>query len=318
MTTRDPYSVLGVAKTADAAAIKKAFRQLAKKYHPDQSKEHKAKEKFAEVSAAYEIIGDEKKRVAFDRGEIDADGKPRAPNFEGFGGPRGGGPGGPGGPGGSHFEFNFGGGRPGGAGFDPSDLFGDLFGGARRAGPGGGARPKGEDIAANATVSLLEAVNGGKTRVFLPSGRTLEVNIPAGIEEGKQIRLKGQGHPSQMGGESGDVMITVKIAKHAFFQVEGRDLRLDLPLTLYEAVLGGKVNVPTLTGAVEMNIPAGSAGKTLRLRGKGLPATDKLTAGDLYVTLRVVLPEGSDDALNALMQTWQKTKPYDPRKDIKA
>jgi len=316
---RDPYTVLGLGKSASAADIKKAFRKLAKAYHPDQNKtDPKAKEKFAEANQAYEILGDEKKRGQFDRGEIDAEGKPRG--FEGFhpGGGRGGGPGG------FHYEFHQDGGGPfgggGRGGFDAGDIFSDLFGFGGKRGGGGGAghaRPRGEDVAANANISLVEAVKGGKTRVILPTGRTLEVNIPAGIEEGKQIRLKGQGHASPMGGEAGDALITVRIARHPFFKVDGRDLRLDLPITLYEAVLGGKVNVPTLDGAVELTVPAGTnGGKTLRLRGKGLPGGVS-PDGDLYVTLRVILPAGADAELSDLMRRWEKDKRYDPREGLR-
>jgi DnaJ-class molecular chaperone len=320
---RDPYTVLGVGKSADTTEIKKAFRKLAKKYHPDQSKETKAAEKFAEVNTAYEILGDEKKRAAFDRGEIDAEGKPRFHGFEGFdaGGPGfGRRPHGGGGPGFEHFEFNFGG-RPGAQGYDPSDLFSDLFG---AAGPGrrGGARahggpaPRGEDITANVTVSLAEAVTGTTTRVTLPTGRTLDVSIPAGIEDGKAIRLKRQGQPSPFGGEAGDAMIMVRIAKHPFFRVEGRDLRLDLPITLYEAILGAKVNVPTLDSKVELSVPAGSnGGRTLRLRGKGLPGPQG-THGDLLVTLRIVLPDEADGELTSLMRKWESQKPYNPRSEM--
>ncbi len=318
---RDPYVVLGVPKTADAAEIKKAYRKLAKKYHPDQSTEAKAKDKFAEVSSAYEILGDEKKRGAFDRGEIDAEGKPRFQGFEGFGA---GGPGGSGfsrqAPGGGteHFEFNFGGGRGGGGGFDASDLFADLFGNAARRGGGAQARApqKGADAAATVTIGLAEAAKGTTARVALPTGRTLDVSVPAGMEDGKQIRLKGQGYASPLGGEAGDAMVTVQIAKHPFFKVDGRDLRLDLPVALYEAVLGAKVNVPTLDGAVELAVPANSSGgRTLRLRGKGLPNAQG-GAGDLYVTLRIVLPETADPELTALMRKWETEKRYDPRKDL--
>lgn len=310
---RDPYTVLGLGKSASAADIKKAFRKLAKAYHPDQNKtDPKAKEKFAEANQAYEILGDEKKRGQFDRGEIDAEGKPRG--FEGFhpGGARPGG-----GPGGFHYEFHQDGGG-GRGGFDPGDIFSDLFSfGGKRGGGAAHARPRGEEVAANANISLVEAVKGGKTRVILPTGRTLEVNIPAGIEEGKQIRLKGQGHASPMGGEAGDALITVRIAKHPFFKVDGRDLRLDLPITLYEAVLGGKVNVPTLDGAVELTVPAGTTGgKTLRLRGKGLPGGNG-PDGDLYVTLRVILPAGADAELSELMRRWEKDKRYDPREGLR-
>jgi DnaJ-class molecular chaperone len=319
---RDPYTVLGVAKTADLAEIKKSYRKLAKKFHPDQSKDPKAKEKFAEINSAYEILEDETKRGQYDRGEIDAEGKPRFQGFEGFG--AGAGPGGftrrsPGG-GFEHFEFRT---APGGgaAGFDASDLFSELFGAARRGGGAGAQQsrqtlPRGEDVGAEISVSLREAVQGGKSRVSLPTGKTLEVTVPAGIEDGQTIRLKGQGQPSPYGGEAGDALVTVKIAKHPYFRVDNRDLRLDLPLTLYEAVLGAKVNVPTLDGKVELTVPAGSnGGRTLRLRGKGLPNPGG-TPGDLLVTLRIILPDGGDPDLTALAEKWQKQKPYDPRQDL--
>ncbi|ATQ68680.1 MULTISPECIES: DnaJ C-terminal domain-containing protein [Methylosinus] len=312
---RDPYDVLSVAKTASASEIKKAFRHLAKKYHPDHNKnDPKAKEKFAEANSAYEILGDEKKKAQFDRGEIDAEGKPRFTGFEGFG--AGPGPGGfsraQRGPGGAeHFEFHYGGG-PGG--FDPSDIFADLFGaGGRRA----RAPRRGDDVALQATISLAEAVKGGHTRVLMPSGRTLEVTIPAGIEDGKQIRLRGQGQAAPPGGEPGDAIVTVKVALHPLFAISGRDLKLDLPITFYEAVLGAKVAAPTLGGKVELTVPAGSnGGRVLRLRGKGLPAADGKAAGDLYVTLRVVLPDGADPELEAFAQKFRGAKPYDPRKGM--
>jgi DnaJ-class molecular chaperone len=318
---RDPYTVLGVTKSADAAEIKSAFRKLAKKFHPDQSKEPKAKEKFAEVSSAYEIIGDEKKRGAFDRGEIDAEGKPRHPGFEGFGAGAGAGrrAHAGAGPGFEHFEFNFGGGRPGAgaAGFEGSDIFSELFGGgAGRRGARAAPPPRGEDVQATVTVSLNEAAAGAQARVSLPSGRTLEVSVPAGIEDGKQIRLKRQGHSSLAGGEPGDAIVTVRIAKHPYFRVEGRDVRLDLPVTLYEAVLGAKINAPTLDGAVELAVPAGTTGgRTLRLRGKGLPNPGG-APGDLLVTLRVTLPDEPDAELSNLMRNWESGKPYNPRGDL--
>jgi len=318
--TRDPYTVLGVAKSASADEIKKAYRRQAKKFHPDQNKtDPKAKEKFAEANTAYEILGDDKKKAQFDRGEIDAEGKPRG--FEGFGA---GGPGGgfrrQAGPGGfEHFEFNMGGGprgAGGAAGFDPSDLFEGLFGGARPRPGSRGPRPtpKGDDVGGSVTVSLEQAALGGDTRVLMPSGRTLEVKIPAGIEDGKQIRLKGQGNPSPLGGEAGDAIITVKIARHPFFKVEGRDLRLDLPITLYEAALGGKVEARTLTGAVELQVPPNSSsGRVLRLRGKGLPAAGGAPAGDLLASLKITLPESPDPELEDLMRRWRDQKPYRPR-----
>jgi DnaJ-class molecular chaperone len=322
---RDPYAVLGVQKSADLTEIKKVFRKLAKKYHPDQSKDPNAKEKFAEANAAYEILGDVKKRAAFDRGEIDAEGKPRFHGFEGFGaeGPGFGRRSQAGGPGFQHFEFNFGGGQPGAEGLNTSDIFADLFGagaasGRRRGAHGPGAPPpRGEDVSASVTISLGEAAKGTTARVDLPTGRTLEVSIPAGIEDGKQIRLKRQGQPSPLGGQPGDAMVTVQIATHPYFRVEGHDLRLDLPVTLYEAVLGAKVNAPTLDGTVELTVPPGSnGGRTLRLRGKGLPNAQG-SAGDLLVNLKIVLPDEADSELVSLMRKWETQKPYNPRSGMK-
>jgi DnaJ-class molecular chaperone len=319
---RDPYKTLGVAKDASPAEVKKAFRKLAKQHHPDQNpNDPKAKEHFAEINAAYEIVGDEKKRAQFDRGEIDAEGKPRHPGFEGFA--QGAGPGGfsgfrrsPGG-GAQHFDFNFGGG--GGQGFDASDIFADLFG--ARSGPRGAGRQMhepGADIALETAVSLETAIHGGKARVLMPNGKTLEVNIPAGVEEGKQIRLRGQGQPSPTGGPAGDAMVTVRFEKHGLFRIEGRDLRLDLPVTLYEAVLGAKVEAPTLSGKVELTLPPHSnSGRTLRLRGKGMPASAGQPAGDLLVMLRIVLPDGANPELEELARRMRSDKAYDPRGELK-
>ncbi len=314
---RNPYEVLGVPKTADAAEIKKAFHKLAKKHHPDQNKDPKAQERFSEANSANEILGDETKRAAFDRGEIDADGKPRYQSFDGFG--AGGGAGGRAGQQAYEYQDFGGGGSPfrgfkgAQGGIDPTDFFSDLFGGgAARGAAGGASAAKGEDVSGTVTVSLNEAVEGAQARVSLPSGRMLDIKIPAGIEDGKQIRLKGQGMPGR--GVPGDALITVKIAKHKFFEVDGRDLRLDLPITLYEAVLGGKVNVPTLGGAVELTLPPGArAGKTLRLRAKGLPATGSLPAGDLLVTPRIVLPAEQDPELIAAAEQLRDRHPYTPR-----
>lgn len=317
---RDPYDVLGVSRSASAADIKKAYRQLAKKYHPDRNKDDaKAKERFAEINTAYEIVGDEKKKAQFDRGEIGPDGKPRG--FEGFGA----GPGGftrgwrttGAGPGGEqHFEFNFGGGPGGGAGaFDPSDLFADLFGGRGRRAQA--APTRGDDVAATATVPLETVARGGSARVILPSGRTLEVKIPAGVEDGQQIRLRGQGQPGLRGGEPGDALVTVKVAAHPYFKLDGRDLRLDLPVAIYEAALGARVQTPTLDGKVELAIPARSnGGRILRLRGRGLPATDGKPAGDLYVTLRIMLPEEPDADFDAKMRDLRDRHGYDPRRKM--
>ncbi len=325
---RDPYQVLGVTKSASEAEVKSAYRKLAKKLHPDANKhDPKAASHFAELNAAYEIVGDDDKRKAFDRGEIDAEGKPRFHGFEGAhpgGGFRQG-------PGGAHFEsFSFGpdgfqrggGGGAGGGGFE--DILRDMFGGAARGGRGGrrahfepedfGGPATGQDLHASITVGLTEVAKGAKRRVHLPTGKDIEVKIPAGIASGQTIRLKGQGWPSATG-KAGDALITVNVAPHPLFKPDGADLRLDLPITLYEAVLGGKVRVPTLDGAVELAIPPGTnSGRTFRLKGKGLKA--KSGSGDLLATVRVVLPEGSDDELKELMTKWRDAKPYDPRKDL--
>ena len=295
-------------KAANAAEIKSAFRKLAKKYHPDQSKEPRAKERFAEVGSAYEILGDEKKRGAFDRGEIDADGKPRAPQFDGFGGfGRQ-----PGAGAGDFRGFDF-----GTAGAFRRHRSGHPVRVVRRkpARPGqGAAGHERRGRRGRRRRSLTTIASGGSVRVALPTGRTLDVTVPAGIEEGKSIRLRGQGHPGVRGGPAGDVIVTIRYAPHPTFKADGRDLRLDLPITLYDAVLGGKVRVPMLGGELEMSIaPGTSGGRVMRLRGKGLPAAGDAAAGDLLATVRIVLPNGEDKELSELMRTWRDRKPYDPR-----
>ena len=306
---RDPYDVLGVSKTASEAEIKSAFRKLAKKYHPDQSKEPKAKERFAEVGSAYEILGEDKKRKAFDRGEIDAEGKPRAPQFEGFG--QHAGAAGRGDFRNFGFDFGAGGASTENGSIDP-DILAELFGAGRaraRTQPA-----KGEDIGVSVAVPLATIAQGGSMRVALPTGKTLDAAVPAGIEEGKSIRLRGQGHPGRRGGSPGDVIVTIRYAAHPLFKVEGRDLRLDLPVTLYEAILGARVRAPTLSGEVEVSIaPGANGGRVLRLRGKGLPGGAGQAAGDLLATLRIVLPNEPDAELTELMQKMRDQKPYQPR-----
>ena len=311
---RDPYQILGLAKTAGIDDIKKAYRKLAKANHPDQTKDPRAKERFNEATQAYDLLGDDKKRAAFDRGEIDADGKPKFHGFEGAGAGRR-----P--PGFENFEFNMGGGRGGAQSFDASDIFSELFANAGRApGKAGGPRPRqpanGADVDTSVTISLQEAARGASARVTLPGGRTLEVRVPPGMEDGKQIRLKGQGQPGVMGGEAGDALVTVRIAAHPLFKVEGRDLRLDWPVTLYEAALGAKVAVPTLEGQVELNVPPGAhGGKAVRLRGKGLP-NPAGTPGDMFVTLRIALPEKLAPDLVEALEKMRDAQPYAPRKAL--
>jgi DnaJ-class molecular chaperone len=323
---RDPYEVLGVDRKANSNDIKSAFRRQAKKLHPDANKnDPKAAGRFAELNAAYEILGEEDKRKAFDRGEIDAEGKPRFRGYEGFGG-GGGGPR-PGGfaPEGEFETFSFGPegftrnarrGRAGGGGFE--DILRDAFGGAgaRRGGAGAAFEPEdfgvGANVTASLTVSLPDAAHGVTQRLRLPSGKEVEVKIPAGIGNGQQIRLRGQGMAGQ--GGAGDLLITVSIAPHPSFVLDGADIRLDLPVTLYEAVLGARVRVPTLDKPVELTIPAGTnSGRTFRLKGKGFPA--KEGRGDLLAAVRIMLPEKSDPDLDALMKKWRSDEPYDPRED---
>jgi DnaJ-class molecular chaperone len=320
---RDPYEVLGVPRGASAAAIKSAYRKLAKKHHPDNNKnDPKAAARFSEINSANEIVGDEDKRKQFDRGEIDAEGKPRFQGFPGGGDPRGR----AGGPGGGFESYSFrtgggGAGGPGAAGFE--DILNSMFGGAARGRAGGGSRTfefdtgaVGLDLDLNVamTVSLEESVKGGEKRVRLPTGKELNVKIPPGVAAGQQIRLKGQGETAP-GHPPGDLLITVSIAPHPFFKVDGSDLRIDLPVTLYEAVLGGKVRVPTLGSAVELSIPKNtSSGRTFRLKGKGLPKAGG--SGDLLVTTRIILPDGNDAELEALMQKWRDGHPYNPRSDF--
>lgn len=309
---RDPYDVLGVSKTADEAEIKRAYRKLAKKLHPDaNASDPKAQDRFAELNTAHEILSDKEKRGQFDRGEIDAEGKPRAPEFTGFGG---GGPRrGPGGfsgfDGDTIFEsFSFGpegarrtSSRGGGGGFeDIGDIFG--FGRQRRSAGGGFAPQPGADMEITLPVSFEEATQGASKRVGLPNGKQIDIKIAPGTREGHRMRLKGQGEPSPIGGPAGDAYVTISYATHPVFERDGDDLRQSLDLPLADAVLGAKVRVPTLTGAVELAIPAWtSGGRTFRLRGKGLPnATGG--HGDLLARVNVVLPAEKNAELEELMR----------------
>lgn len=321
---RDPYEILGVARSADQTEIKRAFRKLAKKLHPDANgSDPKAQEKFAELNSAHEILSDPEKRGQFDRGEIDAEGKPRG--FEGFpGGGAGFGGGGFGRGGRSGFRyggnaddsifesFSFG---PDGArrsghgahdagGFDDviSDILGGLGGGRGRG--RAEAAQRGADIDISVPVPLEKVVEGGAVKVMLPNGRTVEVKIPPRVAEGHRMRLKGQGEPSPFGGAPGDAYVVVAFAKHRDFRIEGDDLRVDVQLPLERAVLGGKLRVPTLGGEVELSVPAWTnSGRTFRLRGKGMPKVGG-GAGDLLATVRVALPETPDPELEALMRSW--------------
>ncbi|QEL25694.1 J domain-containing protein [Bosea sp. F3-2] len=309
---RDPYQVLGVARGASDAEIKKAFRRRAKELHPDRNREDpKAQDKFAELNTAYEVLGDETKRKQFDRGEIDAEGKPKFQGFEGMGAGRGGRSGG--------FEFHFGqggnpfGGRAGSAGgsggdpgFDPSDIFSSLFGEASRRSRGRPEPQKPPEQSFTLEVTLAQAVTGGARRVKLPTGREVEITIPEGVTDGKVMRLRGLGQTDPFSGETGDVMMTIKIKPDPRFTVDGKDLRTRVAVPLAKAVLGGPLHVPTLTGAVEMNIPplTGTT-RQFRLRGKGLKG-EKGAVGDLFVTIDIEMP-ASDAELTALMKARSET-----------
>ena len=309
---RDPYTVLGVPRSASEKDIKSAYRKLAKKYHPDQNPDDpSAHGKFAEAANAYDLLNDPAKRTQFDRGEIDADGNPK---FAGFnpGAQRGGARPGQGGFSAEdilkEFMSGFGGqqrggqrGPTGGAQWDP------FVGSAGGAGPGAGRSMKGEDVVVNATVSLEDAHKAASVSVRMPTGKVLSVKLPEKVEEGQQIRLKGQGSPGL--GEPGDALVTVRFEKSKQFRRDGADLRTDVPIALYEAVLGAKVRVPTLDGSVELNLPPGiDTAKALRLKGKGLYGD-----GDLYANLKVVLPPGGDPDLEALARFMRDQKPYKVR-----
>ncbi|GER08041.1 molecular chaperone DnaJ [Iodidimonas muriae] len=296
---KDLYSILGVTKGADDAEIKRAYRKLAKELHPDRNKgNEKIVERFKEVSSAYGILGDKDKRARYDRGEIDENGTERAPY----------GAGGPGGAGGfSGFRR---GGHPGGADFgDAEDVFADLFGFGRSRKP---RTQRGQNVVYQLKVAFLDAVLGATRRVTLSNGKTLNVKIPAGVRDGQQIRLSGQGEPGFNGGPAGDALVKVEVEDHPYFTRDGHDILLDLPITLDEAVLGARISVPTTTGTVTLSVPKGaSSGKRLRLKGKGISAGGKV--GDQYVTLKIVLPKTVDSDLEKAIGKWAKSHPYTVR-----
>ena len=322
---RDPYQVLGVAKSASEAEIKKAFRNLAKKHHPDtHAGDEAAKKRFQEISAAYDIVGDKEKRAKFDGGEIDANGNPRGfdPRAGGFrGNPFGFGGGGNAAGGEREFHFSWddqGGGAQGG--FSAEDIFSELMGGGRGRGRRASQPARGEDFAVAVTASFAESVVGGTRRIVLANGEQIDVKIPPGLKDGQQIRIKGRGGAGRQGGPNGDVLIQVTVATHPYLSRDGNDLRMDLPVTLKEAVLGAKVPVPTLSGTLNLSIPPNSnSGAVLRLKGKGVPAHGGAgksePAGDLYVRLVVALPDPPDAALRQFVEGWHSS--FDPRTRMK-
>lgn len=290
----DPYSILGVSKSADDKAIKSAYRKLAKELHPDRNQDNpKAAERFAEVTQAYDLLSDAQKRGQYDRGEIDENGQPRSPFGAGFGG---GSPFGAGGarPGQGGFEF--------GGGIDLGDIFDGLFGGGAGARPGGPGRgpqpgppPKGANVAYEHLVSFTDAARLEPQRITLRDGKTVEFKLPPGVVAGQQIRIPGKGQPGP--GGNGDAMVTLKIGKHPYFERDGDHVRLDLPVGLKEAIGGAKVKVPTLDGPVMLTVPAGAqSGTTMRIKGRGFHRKDG-QRGDQLVTLQIRLP--ADPALLA-------------------
>jgi DnaJ-class molecular chaperone len=292
----DPYATLGVAKTAADKEIKSAYRKLAKELHPDVRPNDKAAEaKFKRVSAAFALLSDPNKRALFDRGEIDADGN-EIPRFQGGYGhnPRGG-------------AGGFGG-RPGRQGAGPDvfdDLFGNVFGqGGFKGRPGFGGSTKGADIRYKLEIDFLDSVNGAQKLVAMADGRELSVNIPAGVETGQTLRLKGQGEPGVIGGQPGDAFVEVTVRAHSDFVREGRNIRMDLRISLAEAIEGKRITVPTPSGEVALNVKAGAnSGNVLRLKGKGVQL--KAGAGDLLVRLLVALPDKVDTDLKDFIKSWR-------------
>jgi DnaJ-class molecular chaperone len=312
---QDPYRVLNVPREAGQAAIKAAYRELAKRLHPDRNPgDARAEQRFKQVTQAYELLRDPAKRAKFDRGLIDANGKPFG--FGNFGsGPGAGTRPGPQAAGGFRggeglFEKIFGGafGR-GAAGGGPT--FEDL-----RAAAQGSGRARGNDRRYHVEVDFLLAARGGRQRLDLGGGRVIEIDIPSGTEDGKVLRLKAQGERGPAGGAPGDALVTIAVRPHERFYLRGRDVHLDLPISLAEAIQGAKVNVPTIDGPVRISVPPGSnSGRSLRLKGRGV-ATPGEARGDQYVRLVVMLPDRPDPELAEYVKRWAEKHPYDPRADL--
>lgn len=305
---RDPYLELGVPRSATADDIRKAFRKLAKQHHPDANQnDPTAEEKFKRVSSAFDILGDEDKRKKFDRGEIDADGRDQHPGF-------GGGPFGPGGASGGRYRA--GPGSPGFEGVDINDILGDVFGqrgaGGARAGFGFGGGGRGQDLRAHLDIDIEEAIRGGKKRIAFSDGRTLEVTIPKGAQDGQTLRLKGQGAGGRAG--PGDALIEIGLKPHPLYRREGEVLHMDLPISVPDAVLGGKIDAPTPDGPVTLTVPRGSnSGAQLRLKGRGF-INAKGQRGDLLARLVVTLPETPDPQLEKFADAWRRERPYSPKR----
>ncbi|MEJ2060911.1 MAG: DnaJ C-terminal domain-containing protein [Gammaproteobacteria bacterium] len=300
MEYKDYYKILGVSRDAPQDEIKKVYRRLARKYHPDVSKEADAEDRFKEVNEAYEVLKDPEKRKAYD--QLGANWKAGQefrppPGWEqgfDFGGAGGG------------FE-----GFAGGSGF--SDFFESLFGGGfgRAAGGHGGFRAKGQDVITGIDIDLEEAFHGSQKSLRLSTGKTLQVRIPAGVTTGQRIRLSGQGGPGMGGGPNGDLYLEVHIRPHALYLLDGRDISLNLPVTPWEAALGTSLEVPTLSGRVNIKIPAGTqSGRKLRLKGRGLPGHP---AGDMYLVIHISTPPADSAAARDFYERMRKEIPFNPR-----
>jgi DnaJ-class molecular chaperone len=291
----DPYKVLGLSRTASEEDIRRTFRKLAKELHPDvRPSDAAAADRFKKVSAAYEILGDADKRRKFDQGEIDANGEPRRT-----------------------YERQHAGGRPMGDEFGFGDVFSDLFGQRGRAGgfggPGQGFSLRGQDVRYTLEVDFLEAALGARKRVTLPEGGQLDLTVPEGVEDNQVLRLRGKGSPGVRGGEPGDALVEIRVRPHPSFRRQGSDILLDLPITLDEAVLGARIEVPTVSGRVALNVPKGtSSGRALRLKGKGVRRGPNGQPGDQIITVRIVLPDPIDDSLAYFLSEWRKKNAYDP------
>lgn len=300
----DPYNTLGVSRDASQDDIRKAYRKRAKELHPDlHPGDKEAESRFKAVSAAYNLLRNPEQRARFDRGEIDASGTER-PEQRYY----------------RHYADADQAGRytssAGMGGFDDiSDIFSDLF--TRRGGTGADFQAQGQDSHYHLEVDLLDAVNGARRRITFPDGKAIDLNIPAGTRDGSVLRLKGKGARGIGGGDPGDALIEISVRPHRFFRRDGKDIEIDLPLTLYEAALGAKVEVPTVSGRVVMTVPRGSTtGDVLRLKGKGVkPARGR--AGDQRVVLKVAMPEEVDSELETFLKGWGKKHAYDPRSDLR-
>jgi DnaJ-class molecular chaperone len=294
----DPYTILGVKKDASQDEIQKAYRRLAKKLHPDLNPgDRQAEERFKEVSAAYDLLSDKAKRSRFDRGEIDASGMERPQQRY-------------------YRDFAEGGAYASDAGFADfegmDDILSQIFGRERRA----GMRMRGEDVRYRLELDFIDAINGGKRQITLPDGSVLDVNIPPGTRDGQLLRLRGKGRPGTGGGPPGDALVEIEVRPHRLFMRKGDDIHLNLPISLDEAVLGGKVKVPTPSGPVTMTVPKwANTGTVLRLKGKGVPRIDG-SRGDEFVTLKVMLPEKPDPELEKFISQWRGA--YSPRQAMEA